>query len=435
MLRLPDGYGPPPAGRPWPRWQDAASIVPQPEYGDPHDDPPFKRYPGTRQYFSAPAQETLFPARDTSGKSGRWVCRPPDWSVALDPDGDWEIELGVDLLEIVRVRLAPRVSFGVVHLSAERELAAERMLATSRAIATRYRPAQEDIPRLAVVDGAERKPLRGSEPLRTLTTALFGDAHEFVTMRAYIFAAAQVPAEVSDDELAPWRRALGQGHKLARASRAYQRDPERDQRRTERFGPTEATFYGRSAALTFRDQPTGSLRNMCSYWSETVLLGLLQHAYVEHYAMRLSELGGVPLSSEVKTLYGEWLAFRNVLWWQQPSFTTDVANKLLRQTHRGLDTRALYAELESSFSTYVEAHRHSAQETESRALRALQVYGAAFAVVGSAAAIMQVAGEHYLHAPTARFAAIVGLLALGAVVVGVATLVLSRRQHMEQHPS
>jgi hypothetical protein len=94
----------------------------------------------------------------------------------------------------------------------------------------------------------------------------------------------------------------------------------------------------------------------------------------------------------------------------------------------------LYAELESSFSTYVEARRHGAQEFESRALRALQVYGAAFAVVSSAAAIMQVAGEDYLDSPAARVAAILGLVTLGALVVWLATLALSRRQRVSEQP-
>ena len=427
MLRLPDGYEPPRRANQWTHWRHAASIVPQAEHGDPHDDPPFKRYPGRRQYFSTPAQETLFPAKDLSGRSGRWLRRPADCSVAFDLDGDREVKLGVDLLEIVRVRLAPQISFGVVHLSVDSELSAERMLATSRALATRYRPADEETPGLTFLDGSEHTDLAGSEPLGELTAALFGDAHEFVATRAYIFAAAQVPADVGDEQLAAWRRALGQGHKRSEAERAHERDPERDWRRTEQFGPTEATFFGRSAALTFRDQPSVSLRNVRSYWSETVLLGLLQHAYVEHYAVRLSQLGGVPLSSEVEQLYGDWLVFRNVLWWQHPSLTTNVANTLLRHTHSGLDTPALYGELESSFSTYVEARRNRAQELESQALRALQVYGAAFAVVGSAAAIMQVGGARYLHTPVARVAALVGLLTLGALVVWLATLALSRR--------
>lgn len=433
MLRLPDGHDPTCGAAEWINWRHAASVVPQAEYGDPHDASPFKRYPGTRTYFSAPAQETLFPSKDVSGRSGRWLRRPSDWSVELDPEGGGAIDLKVDLLEIVRVRLPPEISFGVAHLSIDGDLADTQMLATSRALSTRYRPADGHTPRLAVFRGSERVEIAGSEPLRGLTEALFGDAHEFVSLRAYIFAAAQVSVEVKDAQLPVWRRALAQGSGLSRAQRDYEQDPERDQRRTERFGPTDATFFGRSAALTFRDQPSISLRNIRSYWSETILFGLMQHAYVEHYAMRLSQLGGVPLDWQVERLYGEWLAFRNVLWWQHPSFTTDVPKTLLRHTHDGLDTRALYSELESSFSTYVEARRHHAQEAESRALRALQIYGAAFAVVGSAAAIMQVAGELYLHTAVARIASIVGLVTVGVLVVWFATHTLSR--HDRAHAS
>ena len=91
--------------------------------------------------------------------------------------------------------------------------------------------------------------------------------------------------------------------------------------------------------------------------------------------------------------------------------------------------------LESSFSTYVEVRWHRAQDVESRALRALQVYGAAFAALGSAAAIMQVAGEGYLDTPAAQVATVLGLVALGGLAGWVATRTLSRR-HAESssHP-
>jgi hypothetical protein len=427
LLRLPDGFAPPQNAPEWTHWRRAASVVPQAEYGDPHDEPPYKRYPGTRAYFSAPAQETLFPAHDQSRRSGRWVRRPAGWSVTLAPEGEWGIELGVDLLEIVRARLAPQVSFGIAHVSVDDGLTLAQMLAASTALATRYRPADKDTPTIAVVKGSQPTECTGSEPLRAMTVALFGAGHEFVALRAYIFAAAQVPAEIEDDALAAWRRALGQGHERARAERAYARNPERDRQRTERFGDAEATFFGRSAALTFRDDPSASLRNIRSYWAETVLFGLLQHATSSTTPCSSPSLGACRLAPRSSSFTASGSPFATCSGGKHPAFTTDVPNTILRHTHRGLETRALYAELESSFSTYVEARRYSEQEVESQALRALQVYGAAFAVVGSAAAIMQVAGEEYLDTRTARAAAILGLIALGVLAVWLATRALRRR--------
>jgi hypothetical protein len=437
LLRLPDGHQPTLSGdEAWVDWRYAAQLVPQSRYGDPSDDPPYKRYPGTRKYFASQVQETLFPTKTTPAESGRWLRRPVGWSVALGSESAVQHELAVDLLEVVRVRLRPHVTFGIVHLSLLGDTTADEMLDCSRMLATRYRPSSIEKPLVTTVRGSLQAVLRGNEPLRELAAALFGAAHESVSWRAYLFAAAQVPADVADEDLPVWRRALGQGHGLDRAREAVTRSPERDERRTERFGrKTVATFFGRSAALTFQEDASGSLRNVRSYWSETVLYALIQHAYIEDYAQRLSELGGAPLSRDVDELFVEWLAFRNVLWWQHPSFTRDIPNKLLRHAHCGLETGALYAELESSFSTYVEARRHRAEDSEATALRALQIYGAGFAVVGTLAAVMQVAGEDDLHSPAALIGAVVGLIVLGVTAILAATFWLARRDRLADRQS
>jgi hypothetical protein len=261
-----------------------------------------------------------------------------------------------------------------------------------------------------------------------LTAHLFGAAHENVALRAYIFAAAQAGASVPDDELPAWRRALGQGQALSRDPAALERFTERDRKRTERFGPTAAgSFFGRSAALTFRQDPSGSLRNLRSYWSEAILFALIQHAYIEGYAQRLSRLGGEPLGEPVEDLFVQWLAFRNVLWWRSPSFTTPVAGEILQHAHHGLRTERLFAELETGFATYIEQRRHRAEDLEAKTLRRLQVYGAIFAVVSTFAALMQVAGESYLKTSHDRLIAVGGLVAFGIVVLIAATLWLARR--------
>jgi hypothetical protein len=455
LLRLADGYRPALCGpEAWIDWRHAASLVPQSPYGEPGDEPPYKRYPADRQYFAPQVREVLFPTRHVPEDCGRWLRRPVGSAILLGSGTEAELELSIDLLEIVRVRITPHIAFGIAHVSVTGEPTPEQMLTCARVLSTRYRPSEREEPYFATAAGSTLSVLGGTAPLSSLTAELFGSAHDTVALRAYLFCAVQMPieqgdeqraawrralrwaaqrrTEQGDEQRAAWRRALAQGYALERAQETIARDPERDKRRTERLGPHELTLFGRSAAVTYREEPPSVLRNVRSYWAESVLYALIQHAHIEHYTQRLSELGGAPLSKPVDELFTQWLAFRNVLWWHHASFTTDVPNRLLRQAHRGLETDALYAELEGSFSTYVDARRHRSEDVEAGALRALQVYGAGFAIVGTAGAVMQVAGEQYLDTTTERAVAIAGLLILGVLTVLAAWLWLSHRDRQAE---
>jgi hypothetical protein len=97
-----------------------------------------------------------------------------------------------------------------------------------------------------------------------------------------------------------------------------------------------------------------------------------------------------------------------------------VPRRILRRAQSELKTEPLYDDLATGFTTYVEARRHRAENLESRALRALQIYGAAFAVVSTLAAVMQVLGESYVDTTDERigYVALLALVGLG-VILGV----------------
>jgi hypothetical protein len=427
LVRLPDGHRPPSSE--WIDWRHARRLVPQAFYGDPHDEPPYKRYPGTRDYFAPQVEETLFPTRSSrSAQSGRWITRPVSWSISVGPGSAPTYELAVDLLEIVRVELRPHIAYGLAHLNLVGSTDSNGTLVCSRVLMTRYRATDETKPSLDLRVGADTHRLAGNKPLASLAEALFGGAHPNAGDQAYAFVAARIPDDVSENDVAAWRRALGQGVDLARAKETLEREPAHDDHRMVRLGPTLATFFGRTAVHTYQEHPSAALRNVRSYWAETVLFALIQHAYIETYAIELARLGGEPLGPEIDDLFVRWLAFRNILWWQHPSFITPVPRRILRRAQSELKTEPLYDDLATGFTTYVEARRHRAENLESRALRALQIYGAAFAVVSTLAAVMQVLGVSYVDTTEEQIGYVVLLALVGlGVIVGV-TLWIGHRE-------
>lgn len=402
--------------------------MPQAEYGDPNDTAPYKRYPGTRDYFAPQVEEALFPrASGPKEEGGRWIRRPVMWRVGVN-DGQNDFELAVDLLEIVRVPLKPYIAYGLAHVTLAGTPDAVEMLACSRALLKRYRATEAVHPLFEFRVGARAERLEGNHPLAAVATALFGGAHSNAGEQTYVFAAAGIPDEVPEDDVPAWRRALAQGEELARAREVLTRDPKHDEHRMMHMGPTLATFFGRTALHTYNEHPAGALRNVRSYWSETVLFALVQHAYIETYAAELARLGGRPLGPELDDLFVRWLAFRNTLWWQHPSFTTPVPRRVLRRAQGELKTAALYDDLATGFTTYVEARRHRSEDVESQALRALQVYGAAFAIVSTVASVLQVLGQDYVDTDREELVYGLGLAGLGLVVILTVTAWIRRRE-------
>jgi hypothetical protein len=433
LMRLPDGFRPHESE--WIDWRYANQLVPQAVYGDPDDAPPYKRYPGTRDYFAPQVEATLFPRRsDSSPEGGRWIRRPVTWSVVVGPGSQPIYPFAVDLLEIVRAELRPHIAYGLAHLNLVSSADADDLLHCSAALMTRYRASDATAPSFELGIGSHTQRLTGNKPLATLARELFGGAHSNVGEQAYVFVAAQIPDGVPKDELPAWRRALGQGKLLADAKATLERDPHHDDHRMVRLGPTLATFFGRTAVYTYDEDPPRALRNVRSYWAETVLFALIQHAYIETYAIELGQLGGNPLHPALDDLFPRWLSFRNVLWWQHPSFTTPEPRRILRRAQNELKTEPLYDDLATGFTTYVDARRHRAENTESRALRALQIGGAAFAVVSTLAAVMQVLGESYVDTTKERVGYVLVLVFVGLVVIGAAKRWIERSEESASRP-
>jgi hypothetical protein len=431
LVRLPNGR--PEPTRPWipwprPRPLEAASGDPAPALLA------NKRYPGGRQYFAPQVEAVLFPDAlpvvAEAGLAGRWVREPVAESLELGgADGSPEAVLAIDLLEMVRVSLHPNVTFGVVHFSARGPLDSEAMLRASRLLWTPWRSGTGDRPRFAVVSGSDSVLLAGHEPLRALTIRLFGDAHRDVMHRAHTFVAARVPSTVAAEEERIWRRAIGRAQSFERAELTLRDRSNRDDYRTEPISGTTATFFGHSTAVTHRMDPTEWVYNVRSYWSEAVLFGLIQQSYLEFYAQELGRLGGDPTGEAVDALFLDWVAFRNVLWWKELSYTTDMPGRILAQVHGQLRSEPLFTELERAFGTYVEARRHKSEDTERKALRGLQVYGAAFAVVSAVAGVTQVATAENLGTPRWILYALAVVL---GVLAGLATWAVLRRGGRDQ---
>lgn len=419
LARLPDGF--PAPEHPWHRWDNPSPLLAIRTDGSSVQ----KRYPGARRYFAQQVERVLFPPVPVADEDqGRWVRQPIADSLELEQEGGGRIILSIDLLEVVRVALSPGVTFGIMHLSGDNTDSLDQRLLAAELLATRYRW-EQDIPSFTLMRGGVRAPLGGNEPLRSLATELFGDAHPELMNTMHIVVAAQLPDEIVEADEAIFRRAVGRGQAMAQAREALVEKPDRDAARTRQIGAATVTFFGRSMCATHREEPLPWLYNVRSYWSEATLFALIQQAYLESYAEQLGRLGGEPLAQPVDELFVEWLSFRNVLWWRELSYTTDVPGRIVEHVHHELNTMSLFHDLERAFATYVEARRHQSTDAERRALRGLQVYGAGFAAVSAASAVLQVAGENYLQSN--RLVVLLSLLALGVVAAAATRWLLVRR--------
>jgi hypothetical protein len=431
ILRLEDDARPPSG---WTDWKEAATVLGKAATDDAQTEAPYKRYPlDGHAYFADHVERALFPPSDAQC-GGRWLHRPDRRELRLGAADCATYTLSIELLEIVRFDLRPYPSYGLLHLSFVGEPSAQEMIRCAALLHRRYRKSSDiDYPRFEVAqaDQGSAQPLRGTAPLKALAQEVFGSAHRNLYRQAWICAIAQRPPEIAGDDVAAWRRALGRGYTLEDARDAIEDDPERNQRQTTILGPFAAVILGRSAAFTNDDRPAAQLYNFRSYWAESLLLAIVQHDYLEGFAVKLGELGQDPLGRPVDALYVNWLAFLNVLGWSYLSTTTDVPQRLLTAAGYGLRTPSLRDELDKAFATYVAQRQRRSDDAQEGALAALQVYGAVFAAVGTVAAALQVIGDHLFDDWPARIGALLGLAILGAVVY----LMMRRRVNSpEEHP-
>jgi hypothetical protein len=220
------------------------------------------------------------------------------------------------------------------------------------------------------------------------------------------------PTRKESDRQAEWRLAMAKRH-----SKIWPQDPvaaeqSRRRERTLNFGKSTVLIRGDAAIFT----QTGPLtkedaRNFRSYWSESLITGLVQHDYLDHFQDRLASIGS-PVRSEIEPLYRDWLDFRNLIWWSQLAVASEVPQELLFALREARGTDRLFYDLEGDLATYTAQRRSIVENRQAAALANLQVYGSAFAVLGPVLAVIALTG-----AKGGALAVLVGFaLALAAVV-------------------
>jgi hypothetical protein len=224
----------------------------------------------------------------------------------------------------------------------------------------------------------ERIDLAGRNPIRELVGALFGDPHKELERSLYSVLMARCPAECRDDfkHERDWRRALAKRRLDGRPRPDDADDSEREDRQTIRLAGATGLLLSRQAVFSLSAPIDGEYaRNLRSYWSESLVFGLLQQGALEEFQRKLAAIGD-PLSPSVQPLRRDWLRFRNLLWWSQLSGNAEAPQELLARIHNELGTKEFFTDLEGDLATYSEQ-----QQTE--ALANLQIYGAPFVVFGA----------------------------------------------------
>jgi hypothetical protein len=404
----------------WHRWDEAPGAEP---HGLPEGigrrsgrQAPFKHLPGDDDalpYFKEHIERLLFPAEK---RGARWSCCPDRLYVEVGRRaGEPPRRARVDLLERVTAPLDPGATLGLIHLSllpAEEDDAPDALW-WRWAIGSPFHHGGE-LSAFNLESAGERIGLDYGRPLNALTAAFFADPNRHLERSAYTIFMASSPAGVD----AEWRRGLAvqsKPHQPGELASAI------EDRQTLWLNKTPVLLLNRSAVFTTSGINATQVRNLRSYWSESIVLGLLQQACLEDFQLRLANIGDL-LDSEVQELRRDWLKFRNVLWWSQLS-GSEIPQELLVRLRDDLGTSQLFAELEDDLSVYSEYQHQVLEERQATALANLQIYGAAIVVLGTLlTAIGLVEGSGDLRALLA------GAAALTAVGVLLLVPVLLRRQ-------
>jgi hypothetical protein len=431
VLIIPLRHGGEPAGpHPWHRWYEAHGKDCGLDAADRAGfrAPPFKHYPdrgGQSPYFNPHVRRLLFPSAGEEQIGERWVsCPDLDLVLSESPAKGEPIELlaRVDLVERLVLRGSSNCDFGIVHLTLEPGAESEQVRWWARTIQLLYRPS-ESRPRIVLAGGDGEEALVGRRPQQALAEALLGEPHPELDRHVYSAVMAPYPDDCSSrEQRAEWRRQLaGQGPIGEEADLVI----EEDRNRTARLGRASA-FVRESRSGFAVDAPLSVplARNLRSYWSESLLAGLVQHDALEHFQARLADLDD-PLQPEVVALYGDWLSFRNRLWWSQLSNSTRVPQELLFRLRDARGTDRLFAELEGDLATYSAQQRSIAEGKQARALANLQVFGTAIVVPSALFAMYSLFDSHGL---------VLALLIVLAILAGLAAAGLVRHRLRERSP-
>jgi hypothetical protein len=320
--------------------------------------------------------------------------------------------VSLDLLEVFETHLGPPVRFGLIHLSSNdyavrddtERIDAIRTVARrlSTPFLTRREVEARDFETVLSEDGYEldlQRPFgpRGSiSPIGSLCDA-FGwtIAETWRSRGAYpVTIVGPAPSGSSRGEDGDAEDASLLAFSLAQPSR---RERAHENFRVAQVGPFAACvgLHG-SAFVDVRTARSGDTRslgdlgpsNLRSYWGESLLLAVVQQELLEAFGERLAALGHDPTAPAVGELFGEWLTFRNVLWWSSPSVAATPPRELVAHYRAALGSDELFAELDGDFDRYVTESRRRSDEVQAHALDNLQVYGAGIAVIGSLATLV-----------------------------------------------
>lgn len=374
----------------WHAWDEAFDAEP---HGldervrlNPAGSSPFKRFPANDDwpYFNAHVNQLLFPPGNRRG--ARWVCCPDDLYLDLYRRDGSPRRARVDLLERVTTPLKPGCTFGLIHLSLQptTESGAPDSLWWGWAIRTNLRRRSEP---WRMVLGP--KTLEPGRPIRALVEELFGDPHRYLEQSLYtVLMAEYAPTKQVPSDEQSWRRALAKQRGSAKVKAWSQQYQDKEDRQTVHYAGATGLVLGNCTAFTVTGPIDGTYaRNLRSYWSESIVFGLLQQECLEDFQRRLAEVGD-PLKPEIEDLHRDWLSFRNSVWWSQLSTSTEVPQELVSRLREELGTERLFDDLEGDLATYSAQQHRRAEDAQAEALANLQVYGSGLVVLTTLATII-----------------------------------------------
>jgi hypothetical protein len=348
---------------------------------------PFKHLPGddASPYFNAHVEQLLFPPGNDGGE--RWLCCPSNLHLELSMRNGGRRLTQVDLLERVTTPLEPAHTYGLIHLSLlpKEDPAAPGTLWWRKAIASPFR--QNDVSEFTLLHQDRSIGLDGdTRPLRALVTELFGDPDRHLERSPYtVLMARHLPEPGDPTDAEKWRRALADPFGTVSDSN----DAADEQPGTFRLGRTAGLLLGNAAAFTLEERgeqdnfiSNSYARSFRSYWSESMVFGLMQHDSLEGFQHRLAAIKDLSDSS-VEKLHSDWLKFRNVLWWSQLSSSSPIPQRLVFMLREELGTERLFTDLEGDLATYSAYQHQKAEDKQEKALANLQIYGAPLAVFGT----------------------------------------------------
>lgn len=413
----------------WHSWNEASGATPHGisarASSNPRSHEPFKRYPnGDAPYFSPHVTRVLFP---TNGY--RRVCCPDDLYLDVTHTHRPTRRARIDLIERLTTPVDMGGTLGLIHLSLcpAEEDDSDGTLSWASAIRTTY--LKRTNPLDFYLRGQDRETALGERPLARLVERLFGDPHPHLDRHFYTALMAPYPDERRFAEAAlqaEWRHAL--------AIRSYElgedrRDPyelEREESQTIHIADADALVLRNCSVLATRN-PIGGMAatNFRSYWTESLVFGLLQQSYIEQFQGRLAEIGALPHKETEKRLgrlHDSWLSFRNLLWWSQPSSSADPPRELLKLLREAQGTDLLFRDLEEDMATYSSLQHRDLEDRQARALTNLQVYGAAAAVLSTMATVGAL--FEFSDSGAARFVAVALVV---SIVAGLIVRLFVRR--------